>query len=214
MRIAIIGTGSVGLTLGRRLAEVGHHVIFGSRRKNDPDVCDPVARIGHRVEIATVSEAIEESDLVVLAVPYQAALDLAQREAALAGKVVVDVTNPLTLDFSGLTIGHQSSAAEELQRLAPASRVVKAFNTTGAENMALPRYGQTALFMPVAGDDAKPKAQVIRLAREIGFDAIDVGPLAQARLLEPLALLWITLAHAGGLGRDIGFALLRRGEQS
>jgi len=128
---------------------------------------------------------------------------------SLAGKIVVDAINPLTPDFS-LAIGHDDSAGETVARLAPGARVVKAFNTTGANNMADSRYGGGKLMMPVAGDDAAAKATVMSLAADLGFEPIDVGPLAMSRHLEPMAMVWIKLALVQKLGRNFGFALLRR----
>lgn len=121
----------------------------------------------------------------------------------------MDAINPLTPDFS-LAIGHDDSAGETVARLAPGARVVKAFNTTGANNMADSRYGGGKLMMPVAGDDAAAKATVMSLAADLGFEPIDVGPLAMSRHLEPMAMVWIKLALVQKLGRNFGFALLRR----
>jgi 8-hydroxy-5-deazaflavin:NADPH oxidoreductase len=128
---------------------------------------------------------------------------------SLAGKIVIDATNPLTADMS-LAVGHNDSAGETVARLAPGARVVKAFNTTGANNMADSRYGGGKLMMPIAGDDAKAKATVMSLANELGFEAIDTGPLTMSRHLEPMAMVWIKLALVQNMGRNFGFALLRR----
>jgi 8-hydroxy-5-deazaflavin:NADPH oxidoreductase len=127
----------------------------------------------------------------------------------LAGKVVIDATNPLTPDFS-LAVGHTDSAGETVARLAPAARVVKAFNTTGFNNMADSRYPGGKLAMLVAGDDAEAKNIVLGLASDLGFDPVDAGPLAVSRYLESMAMVWIKLAITQGMGRDFGFALLRR----
>jgi len=121
---------------------------------------------------------------------------------------LVDASNPLTPTLD-LALGFSDSAGETVARLSDA-RVVKAFNTTGAENMADSRYAGGKIMMPVAGDDAAAKKAVMTLAAEIGFEPVDVGPLAMSRQLEPLALVWIKLAYAQGLGRKFGFALLRR----
>jgi 8-hydroxy-5-deazaflavin:NADPH oxidoreductase len=214
MRIAIIGARNVGRSLGQRFAKLGHHVVFGVRRKQFDGVSNAIDRIGHGVELGIVSEAIDEGEIVVLALPYAAALEAASSEPLLAGKIVIDVTNPLSADASELVIGHNSSAAESLQAAAPKARLVKAFSTTGAENMLRPQYATHRLAMPVAGDDANAKEKVLELAEQLGFDAIDAGSLKQARLLEPMAMLWISLAYARGFGRDIGFALLRKDQTS
>src|SRR5919202_219555 len=125
---------------------------------------------------------------------------------ALAGKIVVDAVNPLAPDMS-LAIGHDDSAGETVARLATGARVVKAFNTTGANNMADSSYDGGKLMMPVAGDDAEAKRIVMSLASELGFEPIDTGPLAMSRHLEPMAMVWIKLAIAQKMGRNFGFAL-------
>jgi predicted dinucleotide-binding enzyme len=128
---------------------------------------------------------------------------------SLAGKIVIDATNPLAPDMS-LAVGPNDSAGETVARLAPGARVVKAFNTTGANNMADSRYGAGKLVMLVAGDDAEAKTTTISLATDLGFEAVDAGPLAMSRHLEPMAMVWIKLAIVQNLGRNFGFALLRR----
>jgi predicted dinucleotide-binding enzyme len=128
----------------------------------------------------------------------------------LAGKILVDATNPVKPDLSGLALGHTTSAAEQVARRAPGARVVKAFNTTGAGNMANPRFGGVAASMFLCGDDSAAKRTVAGLAEALGFEPVDVGPLAQARLLEAVAMLWISMAVAFGYGTDIAFKLLRR----
>ena len=126
----------------------------------------------------------------------------------------MDCTNPLKSDLSSLLIGHTTSAGEEVAKWAPGARVVKAFNTTGAPNMTNPKFGGARAAMFIAGDDAPAKATVKQLGEDVGFEMIDVGALAQARLLEPLAMLWIHLAFKQGLGRDFAFGLLRRQSQN
>jgi 8-hydroxy-5-deazaflavin:NADPH oxidoreductase len=119
------------------------------------------------------------------------------------------VTNALGKD--GLAVGFTTSGAEELQKKLPRARVVKAFNTVFAQTMSTGKVKGTALLLPVAGDDAKAKQAVLDLGREIGFDAVDAGPLANARLLEPMAFLNIQLGYVinKGLGTAIGFSLTR-----
>jgi predicted dinucleotide-binding enzyme len=120
---------------------------------------------------------------------------------------VVDATNPIRADFGGLEVGQDDSAGERLQRLLPKARVVKAFNTTGAENMADPAYPGGAVTMLIAGDDATATATVRDLAAAMGFDARVAGPLTLARQLEQFAWLWIHLAFKAGLGRAFAFRI-------
>jgi len=157
-----------------------------------------------------MKDAAAAGEVIVLAVPWGAVPDAVKALGALDGKILVDATNPLNPDLS-LAVGFNDSGGETVARLAPGARVVKAFNTTGANNMGDSRYaGPTKLMMAVAGDDASAKASVMALARDVGFEPVDAGPLAMSRHLEPLAMLWISLAMVQRMGRDFGFALLRR----
>lgn len=212
MRIAVIGAGRVGGTLGRRWAEAGHAVVFGVR--------DPIAGtpLPGATRMAAVRDAGTGADVVVLATPWAAVPEalaaLGAAEGALDGVTLVDATNPIApgLRLQGDAEGR--SGAERVQQWVPDARVVKAFNTTGVENMANPRYGEHTAAMLYAGDHADAKARVRTLAEDLGFEAFDAGPLARARELEHLALVWIGLATgAGGApaqGRGIAFGLLRR----
>jgi len=193
MKIAVIGRGSVGGTLGRRWAGGGHAVTYGVRR---PRAADEKA----------VADAARGAEVVLLAVPWGAAREALQACGDLAGKVLLDCTNPLQPDLAGLEVGLDTSAGERVAGWAPGARVVKIFNSTGANIMADPR-GAT---MFLAGDDAAAKEQAAALAAELGFEPVDAGPLSAARVLEPLALLWISLAYRQGLGREIALVLQRR----
>jgi predicted dinucleotide-binding enzyme len=205
MRITIVGTGPVGRTLGRRFADLGHAIVLTAR---DPDGERTKAAL-QAVPEATVlapAEAAAGADLVVLATQYPQAAAALEGLGDIAGKIVVDATNPLKPDLSGLSVGHTTSAGEEIQAAFPDARVVKAFNTTGFNIMAAPPAGALML---VAGNDEAARAAVLDLARAIGFDGRDAGPIERARLLEPLAMLWITLAYRQGFGRDYAFGAIR-----
>ena len=147
--------------------------------------------------------------MVVLTTPWNATQAAIQNAGNLSGKILVDCTNPLKPDLSGLTIGLDASAAEQIASWARGARVVKCFNTTGAENMTSPRFGADLAVMFIAGDDDAAKAIVVKLGDELGFEMVDAGALSIARLLEPVAMLWIHLAYRRGLGRDFAFKLLR-----
>ena len=149
------------------------------------------------------------AEVGVLAVPWSAVKDALSAAGSLQGKILVDATNPLTPNLE-LALGFSNSAGETVARLAPGARVVKAFNTTGAENMAKAREFASRPMMSVAGDDAEAKVIVIKLAEELGFEAIDAGALKAARLLEPLAMFWIKQAYAQKFGTNFAFTLTRR----
>jgi hypothetical protein len=208
MTISILGAGNVGMALARALLRAGQPVIIGVP---DPArYADAVAALGAQATLVGSDEALERGDVIILAVPYPAALAIAQSRTDWQGRVLVDATNPLAPGLAGLSLGTTTSGAEQVAERARGARVVKAFNTTGAENLADSRYAQGQPMMPVAGDDAAARQQVLSLATLIGFDAIDMGPLSAARYLEPLALVWIHLAFKQGQGRQFAFARITR----
>src|SRR4051794_35491737 len=185
-KIAIIGNGNVGGALSRGLKRAGHDV-----RAVDDDK-------------AAIRDAAAWGDIVFLAVPFGAIDDVVKTAGdVLVGKTVVDVTNALGADMS-LAIGFTTSGAEELQKKLPRARVVKAFQTVFAQHMETGTLGDQRLTTFVAGDDAGAKSSVIALAKDIGFDAVDAGPLRNARLLEPLGYFNIQLGYVLGMGTQIG----------
>lgn len=190
MKIAIIGKGNVGSALEAGFSRNGHDVRAVGK--------DPGA----------VRDAGEFADLIVLAVPFSE-VDNAVGElgGSLSGKALIDATNALTPDYD-LALGFNTSGAEELQRKAPDSKVVKAFNTAFAAAQATGRIGDEQLAGLVAADDADAKSTVLELVQQLGFDPIDAGPLASARLLEPLGVLNIKLGFVQGYGPNSGFKLV------
>lgn len=210
MRIGMIGAGNVGVALGRRWTAAGHDVMFGVRDPRGANIQRLIGELGPRAFAGSVADAAAMGDVIVLATPFGETQRALQAAGAVGGKVLIDCTNPLKPDLAGLSIGHTTSAAEAIHRWAPAARVVKALNITGAGNMLDPRYDGEAATMFICGDDTAAKAVVGGLVRELGFDLVDAGPLTQARLLEPLAMLWISLAIVQGLGPNIAFRLMRR----
>ncbi len=212
MNIAIIGTGNVGTGLAVALSATHHGVVLGARTAQGGKEAAARLEREHRIRVqgADVPTAVGLADVVFLAVPFEAAGSLADA-ADFAGKIVVDVTNPLTEDYSGLSIGHTTSAAEEIARLVPGAAVVKAFNTVFAQVYTTGLdFGGRRIPVYVAADDADAKASVSRLATEAGFDPVDAGPLTNARLLEPLAAMNIQFGYALGHGTDITPAWLHR----
>lgn len=205
MKIGIIGSGNVGGTLGRALANAGHHILYGTRTPQEP----PRAELQHaHAEIRSLRAAVTESDVVLLTTPWNAVEEALSAAGDFGGKVLLDATNPIGPGFA-LTHGHNDSGAEQVARWAQNARVVKVFNSTGRENMENPLYGDRHAAMFVCGDDADACTIAVTLAKDIGFDALTIAGLRAARLLEPLALLWITLSIKQG--RDFAFGILRRG---
>ncbi len=214
MKIAIIGAGNVGSTLGKAWAKTGHDIFFGVRHPKDDKTRQLVQSLGSKAQAGTVAEAAAFGEVVVLETPWPAAEAAIRAAGDLRGKTVIDCTNPLKPDVSGLEVGFTTSGAEQVAQWAKGAKVFKAFNTTGSNNMADPVIKGIRTVMLVCGDDEAAKPVVMQLASDIGFDAVDAGKLEQARLLEPWAMLWISLAFQGGMGRDFGFALLRRGKDN
>ncbi len=226
MKIAVLGTGNVGRALGEGWIRSGHEVIFGARSASDyrPN------SLGHDeltgVVVGSCRQAIAQSDVVLLAVPWEAArgiLNDAQRPSDskvdppgesidLTGKILIDCMNPLTADLSGLQFGYSTSAAEQLAEWYPGSEVVKAFNTLSAATMENPLYGDTRADMFFCGDSEGGKRVVAELAQSIGMVPIDCGPLRIARQLEPLAMLYVHLAIFEGWGGNCALKMLKRSE--
>ncbi len=210
MKIAVLGAGNVGGTLGSAWAKKGHAVMFGVRNPSDPKVKSLLGAAGANAKAGGVAEAAAFGEVVTLATPWATTQEALRSAGSLSGKILLDCTNPLKPDLSGLTIGFTTSAGEQVAGWAPGARVVKIFNTTGFENMAAPVFSEGAACMLYCGDDTEAKAVAGKLAGDLGFDPVDAGPLASARLLEQQAMLWIHLAYKQGLGGKFAFRLMRR----
>ena len=212
MKIAIIGAGNVGGTLGARWAKNGHPVTFGVRNLGDAKLKKLLHDAGSNARAATIGEAVKDASVVLLATPWEGAQSSIHAAGSLKGKILIDATNPLTMDTEGLrlVLGHTTSAGEQVASWATGARVVKAFNTTGAKNLADPKLGSQSASMFVCGDDAQARATVMKLAEELGFEAVDCGALSSARYLEPMAMLWIHRCVGLGRGPDFAFKIVRR----
>jgi predicted dinucleotide-binding enzyme len=207
VRIAVIGAGNVGRALGGAWRKAGHEIRYGLRKPADPKYADLAP-----AKLETPADAARDCEVVVLATPWQQTEAAVQSLGNLTGKIVIDCTNPLGMGLDGLSLvlGHRMSGGEFVAQWLRGASVFKAFNTTGASNMAGASGYKVRPAMFVAGDDAGKKKQVMGLAADIGFDPIDAGPLRNARLLEPLAMLWIDQAMSRGAGQDFAFALVRK----
>jgi NADPH-dependent F420 reductase len=199
MEVTIIGTGNMGRGIATRLLAGGHPVTLLDREADNSEAL--TREFGGSVGAGTVGDPIS-GDVVVLAVPYEAAAPLVRKYGdALSGKVVVDITNPVNWEtFDGLLTPSDSSAAEEIEKEAPeGARVVKAFNTTFAGTLFEGEVAGQPLDVYIAGDDEEAKEMVSQLARDGGLVAIDAGPLRRARQLEGLGFLGMTLQQLLGL---------------
>jgi len=204
MRIAIIGAGSVGTRLGALANAAGHDVTYGVRGDTAPA----------GFAKAAIADAIVDADLVVLAVPFTACSGLLPVIAqALAGKIVIDVTNPLNTDWSPLLLGEVNSAAQTIAALVPEARVVKAFNTIFADVMTPERLvrGSERITAFIAGDNTEARETVARFAAGIGFAPRIVGTLSLARYLEGMAHLNIAIALGQAGGTNAAFLYNQQG---
>ncbi len=209
MNITILGAGNMGAALARQFTRAGHKVRISSR---NPEKAKAVAAGSPGVVVSQPADALGDSSVVVVATGYADAVPALKALGSLAGKIVIDITNPLSADFMSLTIGHDTSAAEEIAKAVPEAEVVKAFNTVFAqvlaEGPAFP-HGQTAPVF-VASDSERAKQATKVLVHTIGFKPVDAGPLRNARYLEPLAGLNIYLGYGAGHGTAISPAWIRK----
>jgi predicted dinucleotide-binding enzyme len=191
MKIAVIGSGNVGSALGAAWVGAGHQVTFGSRK---PSGEKPVPG----ASVSDIKSAVENAEVVVLAIPWGAVPSVVGQIQDWKSKVLIDCTNPLAPGLAP-ALGFNTSAGEQVAVLAKNARVVKAFNTTGSGNMQNPRYGGRGVTMFYATDDQAAASVAEQLVRDVGFEPEFAGPLKEARYLEPLAALWISLVPRLGL---------------
>ena len=206
MKVAIIGTGNVGSAIAKAATTAGHTVTMAGR-----DGTEQLATLAEELGVEVTNSnaaAVGDSDLVVLAVPYGALNEVVAGIADHVGdKIVLDVTNPLKGDLSGLQTDG-TSGAELVQKQLPQARVVKAFNTVFASNQASATVDGVQLDGFVAGDDPDAKKHVLYLLEEVGFRPIDVGPLSAARYLEGMAFLNISLNATNDWSWKTGWKLV------
>jgi len=209
--IAIIGAGRVGGNLGGRLADAGYRVRLGVRRP--AEATELRQRFDGRAEVVDTVRAAAGADVIFLCVPAAHAVAAVLALGGVDGTILVDCTNPVDWkDGPVLASPPEGSMAQAIAAAVPDARVIKGFNTFGAEIHGDPDLGGVAADVLLAGDDGPAKQRVSEIAAAIGFAPIDAGPLRNAGLLEALAVLWIHLATSGGLDREMAFKLLRRGQ--
>lgn len=208
-RIAIIGAGNVGGNLGIRFSKAGIPVRFGTRSGS---AVKALAECGDNASSSGIEEAIDWADVVFITVPGPVAVDVSRSlSGKLSGKVVVDCNNPLTWqDGPVWNPPAEGSLSAAMAKAAPGARIVKAFNTFGAEFHKDPNVRGAPTQVFVASDDTDAKKRVAEIANAAGFSAVDAGPLRNAAVLENVAMLWIHLATVGGHGRDFTFLMNNR----
>jgi predicted dinucleotide-binding enzyme len=202
MNVLVIGAGNMGSAFVKQLTQAGHQVTVTAR---DLAKAQAVAAANPGARAVAVSAAAATAEVVILATGYADAVNAAKSVGDLRGKIVIDITNPLTADYMGLTIGHSTSAGEEIAKALPEARVVKAFNTVFASVLGAGADFGNGHVVPVyfAGDDAAAKLAVQALIESAGFSPVDAGPLKNARYLEAVAGLNIYFGYGAGRGTSI-----------
>jgi len=196
MKVAILGKGNVGKALQSAFSKAKCDVKFGSRTPEKGELSQ--------------KDAVEWGEVAVFAVPHAAVAETVRAvgPSVFKGKIVLDVTNPLN-QILELAIGFSTSGAEELAKLVPGAKVVKAFNTVFAENQPKGKIGTETLTLFVASDDTSAKKAIMDVGAKIGFDPVDGGPLKAARYLEPMAVMIISLGYGAKMGTGIGYRLVK-----
>jgi predicted dinucleotide-binding enzyme len=208
MKIAVIGTGEVGGTLGRLWSAKGHEVTFGSREPGSAKVLKLLRSIPDGISAGTIPDAAASSDVVVLATPWEATEAAVKACGSLKGKTIIDCTNPYSFKLKKMVLDVDRPGGVQVAQWAKSRRVVKAFNTVGANLFGSPRFAGGRISMFLCGDDAGAKKTVSSLTKELGFDVVDAGPLSSALWLEALCGLWLQLAPKSKW--TLGFQVLRK----
>jgi hypothetical protein len=202
MNITVIGAGNMGSAFVKQLTLAGHQVTVTAR---DITKAEAVAAAYPGAKAASPEAAANQAEVVIIATAYDDAVNALRSVGDLEGKVIIDITNPLTPDYMGLTLGHETSAAEEIATAMPGADVVKAFNTVFAQVLSEGGdFGDSRKVMVfIAGDSEQGKDKARAVAESMGFDTVDAGGLKNARYLEPLAGLNIYFGYGAGLGTHI-----------
>jgi 8-hydroxy-5-deazaflavin:NADPH oxidoreductase len=203
--VTLLGTGNIGGGLARCWSRAGHDVRLAVRDPMAPDVVDLVE---HGAKVIPIEGAAQGTDVLAIAVPAAALPDVIKRLGDVTGKIIVDCTNGIGAGLM-LTAPSGTSSPEQLAALAPGARIVRAFNQQGAETLRDATFDDLRAVSFVASDDDEARAIVLALSNDVGLDSIDAGPLATARLLDHLTLLWLATSKALG-SRELALTLLRR----
>jgi len=209
MKITVIGAGNMGSAFVKQLTQAGHSVSLTAR--DLAKAKDLAARHAGAVAVPA-TRAADGADALILATGFAEAIAALKSVGNLQGKVVVDITNPLTADYMGLTLGHSTSAAEEIAKAVPEAEVVKAFNTVFAQVLAegAPLAAGSKVTVFYASDSDRAKQTVRTLALSMGFETMDAGGLKNARYLEPLGGLNVYFGYGAGLGTSIAPTWVRK----
>jgi predicted dinucleotide-binding enzyme len=206
MKIAIIGTGNVGTALGINWNKSNHEIIYGSRNPQD----EKHVELEKFAQVLTLSQAAMQGDVIVLATPWQSTEEaIHEMGSTLDAKIVIDATNPLKSDFSGLLLYGDTSGGEQIAKWAPTSKVVKALNSAFAKVMEHPEINGVKSMMLIAGDDVPALNTVAGLVDDLGFQSQKMNGISNSRLLEMVGLTLITLGYKEGLGNEIGLSILK-----
>lgn len=204
MNVSLIGTGNMGSALAKQITKAGHKLVVSGRNADKAAALAQATGANYKA-----SNAADDADIVIIATAYGDAVSALGAAGNLHGKVVIDISNPLTADYMGLTIGHSTSAAEEIQKAFPQATVIKAFNTVFAQVLSEgPQLSGVTVPVYFAGDDSAAKEKVKALIQSTGFAPIDAGGLKNARYLEPLGGLNIYFGYGAGRGTQIAPAWL------
>jgi NADPH-dependent F420 reductase len=209
MDISIIGAGNIGGSLGKIWASKGHTIVFGARNPRSPKVLNALKEIGSTARVMFIKDAALQSEIVVLATPWEAVPEVVFQIADMQNKILIDCTNPVRPNPEW-PLSQGMSAAEEIAKRLPGFQVVKALNTLGAANLNETQFNSIQADGFYCGNDDRSKKIVAQLIEEIGLRPVDVGNLRSAELLESMAKLWISLAYQQGIGPNIAFKLLQR----
>ncbi|MEQ9769272.1 NAD(P)-binding domain-containing protein [Pectobacterium jejuense] len=198
MNIAVIGSGRMGKAFSQLLKEFDHHITLGCRSPQQAELQEWSK--GQNIPCTGMSDAMQLADVILFALPYEAALLQAKASGHLKSKIVIDITNPVTSDLKGMVTGFTTSASEQIQQLMPDCHVVKAFNTIIATLIPQNARQRGEVQTLIASDNEGAKQEVMQLVTELGFDAVNAGDLIVSRYIEPVAQMTIHLACFCGWG--------------